>query len=67
MKVFCPQQRFNQYLGLVSRAVASRPSQPILANILLEALLDEEGVGSLRLTGYDLELGIVCQFPALVE
>ncbi|WP_287129424.1 DNA polymerase III subunit beta [Candidatus Cyanaurora vandensis] len=65
MKVLCPQHLFNQHLALVSRAVASaRPVQPILANIKLEGSPDQGGV--LRLTGYDLELGIVSQLPAQV-
>ncbi len=46
----------------MSRAVASRPVQPVLANILVEALEDR-----VRLTGYDLDLGIVTEFPAQVD
>ncbi len=66
MKVFCPQNLFNQHLNLVSRAVATRPqAQPILTHILFEASEDQDG-GFIRLTGYDTELGIVSKFPAQV-
>jgi DNA polymerase III subunit beta len=67
MKAIFPQNLFNQQLGLVSRAVAARPQQqqPILSHVLLEAGLDDVG-GYLKLTGYDLELGVVTKFAATV-
>jgi len=66
MKVYCPQHLFNQHLGLVSRAVSSRPqAQPILGHVLVEAGLGDEG-GYLQLTGYDLDMGVVSRFGAMV-
>ncbi len=63
MKVVCTQSTLSSNLSLVSRAVPSRPTHPILANVLLEA--DEEK-GRLDLTGFDLSLGICTSFSATV-
>ncbi|MFN3359930.1 MAG: DNA polymerase III subunit beta [Pseudanabaenaceae cyanobacterium] len=59
----CPQNVLATNLGFVSRAVAARPSHPILANILLET--DGEG-GNVSLTAFDLNLGIQVKFPAVI-
>ncbi len=64
MKITCPQTVLNQNLSLVSRAVPSRPTHPILGNILLEA---DARAGTVTLTGFDLDLGIDTRFAALVE
>ncbi len=64
MKLVCSQAEFNSALQLVSRAVASRPSHPVLANVLLIA---DAGTGRLSLTGFDLNLGIQTSFLASVE
>lgn len=64
MKIFCPQSELAQHLGLVGRAVAARPTHPILANILLEA---DAQSGTISLTGFDLDLGIYTQLAAMVE
>lgn len=64
MKLICSQGELNSALQLVSRAVASRPTHPVLANVLLTA---DEGTGRLSLTGFDLNLGIQTSFPASVE
>jgi len=37
MKVVCSQSELNGALQLVSRAVATRPTHPVLANVLLTA------------------------------
>ena len=37
MKLVCSQTELNTALQLVSRAVASRPTHPVLANVLLTA------------------------------
>ena len=37
MKVVCSQSELNAALQLVSRAVATRPTHPVLANVLLTA------------------------------
>jgi DNA polymerase-3 subunit beta len=55
MKFTCAQSDLNANLSLVSRGVPSRPTHPILANILLTVDADTQTVG---LTGFDLSLGI---------
>ena len=37
MEIICNQNELNNAIQLVSKAVASRPTHPILANILLTA------------------------------
>ncbi len=64
MKLTCSQIELNTALQLVSRAVAARPTHPVLANVLLTA---DEGTGRLSLTGFDLNLGIQTSFSASVE
>ncbi|MGL5509170.1 MAG: DNA polymerase III subunit beta, partial [Microcoleaceae cyanobacterium] len=63
MKFICSQADLNTHLSLVSRAVPSRPSHPVLANVLLIADADEQTV---ELTGFDLSLGIRTSFAAMV-
>ncbi|NJM48135.1 MAG: DNA polymerase III subunit beta [Alkalinema sp. RU_4_3] len=64
MKLACAQNNLNAHLSLVSRAVASRPTHPVLANVLLVA--DEESQ-TLRLSAFDLSLGIQTSMPARVD
>ncbi len=64
MKLVCSQSELNNALQLVSRAVSSRPTHPILANVLLTA---DEGTSKLSLTGYDLNLGIQTGIKASIE
>ena len=64
MKLTCSQADLNASLQLVSRAVATRPTHPVLANVLLTA---DAGTGRLSLTGFDLSLGIQTSLPAAVE
>ena len=64
MKFVCSQTELNTALQQVSRAVASRPTHPVLANVLLTA---DQGTGRLSLTGFDLNLGIQNSLPASVE
>jgi len=64
MKLNCSQFDLNAALQLVSRAVSSRPTHPVLANVLLAA---DEVTGKLRLTGFDLSLGIQTSIPASIE
>ncbi len=63
MKFICTQNDLNTNLSLVSRAVPSRPTHPVLANVLLVA--DEENQ-RVRLTAFDLSLGIRTSFAAQV-
>lgn len=64
MKLVCAQTHLNSHLSLVSRAVSSRPSHPILANILLKADTSTQRV---ILSAFDLSLGIQTSFPAQIE
>ena len=64
MKLVCSQAELNTALQLVSRAVASRPTHPVLANVLLTA---DAGTDRLSLTGFDLSLGIQTALTASVE
>ena len=64
MKLTCSQAALNSNLQCVSRAVAARPTHPVLANVLLTA---DEGTDKVSLTGFDLSLGIQTTFAASVE
>ena len=46
----------------MARAVSAKPSHPILSGVLLTA-----GAGTLKATGYDLELGITSTIDASIE
>jgi DNA polymerase-3 subunit beta len=61
MKFVCSQSDLNSNLSLVSRAVPSRPTHPILANVLVIADSQKNRVS---LTGFDLSLGIETSFGA---
>ncbi|MBE9250849.1 DNA polymerase III subunit beta [Dolichospermum sp. LEGE 00240] len=63
MKLICSQSDLSSNLSLVSRAVPSRPTHPVLANILLQA--DAE-TNQVSLTAFDLSLGIRSSFSAEV-
>jgi DNA polymerase-3 subunit beta len=63
MKLVCSQAELSSSLQLVSRAVAARPTHPVLANVLLTA---DAGTGRLSLTGFDLSLGIQTSLSASV-
>lgn len=64
MKLTCTQGELSTHLGIVARAVSSRPSRPVLANILVRA--DSE-TQSVTLVGFDEVLGIETRFSAQVE
>lgn len=64
MKLICTQSDLNTNLSLVLRAVPSRPTHPVLANVLLAADIEKQQV---RLTAFDLSLGIQASFAANVE
>jgi DNA polymerase III subunit beta len=63
MKLVCSQSDLNTNLSLVSRAVPSRPTHPVLGNVLLKADADIQQV---RLTAFDLTLGIQTSFAAQI-
>ena len=64
MKLVCNQSDLSANMTLVSRAVPSRPTHPVLANVLLQADAQKSQVS---LTAFDLNLGIRTTFPAEVE
>ena len=64
MKFTCTQHDLNVNLTLVSRAVPARPTHPVLANIKIEATTNPDLI---RLTGFDLSLGIQTSFAAEVS
>ena len=64
MEIICNQNEFNNAIQLVSKAVASRPTHPILANVLLTA---DQVTNKISLTGFDLNLGIQTSFEAAVK
>jgi DNA polymerase-3 subunit beta len=61
MKFVCSQNDLNTHLSLVSRAIPSRPTHPVLANVLLVANAETQQV---KLTAFDLSLGIQTAFTA---
>ncbi|HCQ20009.1 MAG: DNA polymerase III subunit beta [Aphanizomenon flos-aquae MDT14a] len=63
MKLICSQSDLSSNLSLVSRAVPSRPTHPVLANILLQA---DAKTNQVSLTAFDLSLGIRTSFTAEV-
>ncbi len=63
MKLICKQSDLNTHLSLTSRAVSSRPTHPILGNVLLQA---DAATSQVSLTGFDLSLGIRTTFNAEV-
>lgn len=63
MKFVCSQSDLNTNLSLVSRAVPSRPTHPILGNILVKANEEQKRVS---ITAFDLGLGIRTSFAAEV-
>src|SRR5262245_6543358 len=62
MKVSCLQENLAKGLSIVSRAVASRSTLPVLGNILLAT-----DNGRLRLSATNLELGVTCWIGAKIE
>ena len=62
MKVTVLQENLSRGLSTVSRAVSSRSTLPVLANVLIAT--DE---GRLRLSTTNLELGITCWIGAKID
>lgn len=62
VRVSCLQENLAKGLSIVSRAVSSRSTLPVLGNILLEARGSQ-----LRLAATNLEIGINCWVGAKVE
>ncbi len=64
MKLICNQSDLNNNLSLTVRAVPSRPTHPVLGNVLIVANADTNLV---TLTAFDLALGIQTSFVAEIE
>ena len=62
MRASCLQENLSRGLAIVGRAVASRPTLPVLSHVLLST---EDG--QLKLAATDLEQFIVCRIGAKVE
>ncbi|MFN8487195.1 MAG: DNA polymerase III subunit beta [Caldilineaceae bacterium] len=62
MRLSCFQENLAKGLSIVSRAVSSRSTMPVLSNILLEAKDNQ-----LRLAATNREIGINCWIGAKVE
>ena len=62
MRLSCFQENLAKGLSIVSRAVSSRSTMPVLSNILLEATDNQ-----LRLAATNREIGINCWIGAKVE
>ncbi len=62
MRVSCLQENLAKGLSIVGRAVSSRSTMPVLANILIEASDNQ-----LRLAATNLEIGVTCWIGAKVE
>ena len=54
MRILCEQEVLNEAVSVVSRAVSSRSSLPVLEGIYIKAEED----GTVKLTGNDMEIGI---------
>tara|TARA_Y100000589_G_scaffold237664_1_gene225069 strand:- start:3625 stop:4782 length:1158 start_codon:yes stop_codon:yes gene_type:complete len=64
MEIVCQKNDLNNAIQLVSKAVATRPTHPILSNVLFTA---DEVTNKISLTGFDLNLGIQTSFDATVS
>lgn len=62
MRAVCVRKDLYHGVQTVSRAIAGRAAWPILNNVLIRAEHDQ-----LRLTAFDLELGMECTVPATIE
>jgi len=62
MRASCLQENLSRGLSVVGRAVATRPTLPVLSHVLLST--DQS---QLKLAATDLELFIVCRIGAKVE
>src|SRR5436309_773590 len=62
MKVTCAQDALSRGLGIVGRAVATRTTLPITANVLITTDKDR-----LKLAATNLEITMSCWIPANIE
>src|SRR5574341_1751114 len=62
MQFTCAQEHLSKAVALVGRAVSTRVTMPILANILLETRKD-----AVKLAATDLDHGIQTEIPAKIK
>ncbi|MFZ0545241.1 MAG: hypothetical protein WAM60_07375, partial [Candidatus Promineifilaceae bacterium] len=62
MKVSCLQENLAKGLSIVGRAVSTRSTLPVLANVLLAT-----DNGRLKLSATNLEISVTCWIGAKVE
>ena len=54
MRILCEQEILGEAVSIVSRAVSSKSTLPVLEGIYIKATED----GKIKLTGNDMEIGI---------
>lgn len=64
MKATVNQHELQANLGMVSKAVSSKPSRPILSNVLLKC---DSASQTIKLIGFDEMMGIECTFSAAID
>ena len=62
MRVVCQQKDLSRSLNIISKAVPSKPTLPILGNVLIHF-----GDNKITLTSYDLEMGVRNTFAVTTE
>lgn len=62
VKITIEKNDLQKIITALSGTVSSKTTMPILANILVEA-----GSGEIRCAATDLEIGLDCRFPVMVE
>lgn len=67
MRASCLQENLGRGLSIVGRAVATRPTLPVLSHVLLSADQSPTEGAALKLAATDLELFVVCWIGAKVE
>lgn len=70
MKAKVDQKALARGLSITGRAVASRPTLPVLAHVLVDATIDDPGgadIGRIKLAGTDLETFVICDVAAQIE
>ena len=58
MEIRLAVNEFQKTLTQLQGVIQKKNTMPVLANVLLEAQLDESGIGSLSLSGTDLDTGM---------
>lgn len=58
MEIRLAVNEFQKTLTQIQGVIQKKNTMPVLANVMLEAQLDESGIGSLSLSGTDLDTGM---------